>query len=97
MQATKSAPPKYPSDSAVETVESPLEIKKWWMYNEWHPKCQFSSHIQKRCANRDELNPHGGTAAKELVESVFDAGGENLSCGASSVRRQNGKKWLLPN
>lgn len=33
MQATQTTQPKYPSDSAVETLESPFEIKKWWLAN----------------------------------------------------------------
>jgi hypothetical protein len=73
MQASQSALTKYPSGSSVKKLTSPFDVKNLWMWNEWDPTCQFSPHIQKRCPNRNQLDPQNSEDNRELVESVFQA------------------------
>lgn len=70
--ATK-CPTKYPNNSCVDKLSSPLEVKKWWLYNEWHPKCSFSKYIQKDFRKQADLHPQNGNAETRLIESVFDS------------------------
>lgn len=63
-----------PEGCTVTLLSSPLEIKHWWLYNEWDPKCQFSKSIQHLIPVRptlpsDEKEPNPAT--RELIHSAF--------------------------
>jgi len=67
---------KYPQDSAVEKLSSTLEIKEWWLFNEWD-----SRTIRKRDMIRNDfplrksldprINTQNEDTAIERVKSVF--------------------------
>lgn len=62
---------KYPENSRVSKLTSPLEIKVWWLYNEWHPKCDFSRFVQKDFPTRGVLCPLKPTAEMSKIEETF--------------------------
>jgi|GEM_PF-2569833 len=63
---------QYPESAIVEELDSCLEIKKWWLYNEWDPTCQFSVYVQKAFPNKSDLHPQEGNADISLIESTFN-------------------------
>lgn len=62
---------KYPSGAIVKKLDSPLEVKRWWLYSEWDPKCQFSWGIRPSFSERDDLLPTILHTNIELIQSVF--------------------------
>lgn len=46
-----------PLNATVDKIKSTLEIKSWWLYNEWEPCCQFSRYINPHFSNRETLHP----------------------------------------
>lgn len=64
----------------VTKLDSTLEIKKTWLYNEWAPECQFSKGIRSNFPNRSDLDPKYTHPNIDLIQSTFH-----------SVRG----KWLL--
>lgn len=64
---------KYPMGSSIVKLDSTLEIKKWWLYNEWDPVCQFSKGVQQGVPDRGNLDPQKDNAALvPLIEKTFD-------------------------
>lgn len=62
---------KYPSDSIVSKLNSTLEIKQIWLYNEWAQECQFSKYIRPYFPNRSDLDPKNQNPNIELIQSTF--------------------------
>ena len=52
-------------------LKSTLEIKQWWMYNEWSEFCQFSKFIREAFPNREELHPMYKNPDVEKILSIF--------------------------
>lgn len=63
---------KYPPNAQVTKLDSPLEIKREWLYQEWDPKCQFSRCIQASFPNRQALDRGNQHPNINLINTVFN-------------------------
>lgn len=62
---------KYPENSEVVKLDSPFQVKRLWIYNEWDPTCQFSKFILEKFSNRKDLHPDNPNPNIKLIESTF--------------------------
>lgn len=86
---------KYPINSTVEKLTSPLEVKGYWMYNEWNPHCQYSKLIQAKSPNQADLDPQNGTPA--LIDSVLEAIRGQFALWGTSRETSKWKKVVVEN
>ncbi len=56
---------------SVQTPGNLLELKKWWLFNEWDPTCQFHPVVQHYFPARATIHPVTGNAANSAVDAAF--------------------------
>ncbi len=62
---------KYPLNSKVTKLNSTLEIKQNWLFNEWTSECQFSKYICLNFPCRGDLDPENQNPNIDLIQSTF--------------------------
>jgi hypothetical protein len=68
------APFQYPSGSTITKLDSTLEIKQYWLYNEWDERSRFSWYIKPKFPNRTLLDPNkkpDKIALAQFIHSIF--------------------------
>lgn len=85
---------KYPPNSTVTKLDSTLEIKQTWIYNEWDERCQFSKYIRPQFPNRDALK---NLTDSDLLKLTFHEVRGKYNLWKVAKEQGRWKKIVVPN